>query len=35
VLHEAGLLERDKRGIWVHYRVVPDGLGTLGELLRA
>jgi ArsR family transcriptional regulator len=31
LLHQAGLLERDKRGAWVYYRVVPDRL----EALRA
>ena len=32
VLHEAGLLERDKRGVWVYYRVRPEALTALGEL---
>lgn len=31
VLHAAGLLEREKRGPWVYYRVVPDRL----EAIRA
>lgn len=31
LLHEAGLLEREKRGAWVYYRVVPERL----EALRA
>jgi ArsR family transcriptional regulator len=31
VLHHAGLLEREKRGAWVYYRVVPDRL----EAVRA
>jgi ArsR family transcriptional regulator len=26
LLHEAGLLEREKRGAWVYYRVVPERL---------
>jgi ArsR family transcriptional regulator len=26
LLHHAGLLEREKRGAWVYYRVVPDRL---------
>jgi ArsR family transcriptional regulator, arsenate/arsenite/antimonite-responsive transcriptional repressor len=34
VLHNAGLLERDKRGSWVHYRVVPEAIRALSELLR-
>lgn len=32
VLHEAGLLEREKRGIWVHYRV-PDRIRKLSGAL--
>jgi ArsR family transcriptional regulator len=31
LLHDAGLLEREKRGAWVYYRVVPDRL----EAIRA
>jgi ArsR family transcriptional regulator len=31
LLHHAGLLEREKRGAWVYYRVVPDRL----EAIRA
>ena len=31
LLHQAGLLERDKRGAWVYYRVIPDKL----EAIRA
>jgi len=33
VLHDAGLLERDKRGVWVHYRVSRPALAELGDLL--
>lgn len=33
VLHEAGLLERDKRGVWVYYRVATHALGDLAALL--
>lgn len=33
VLHEAGLLERDKRGVWVYYRVNGSALADLGALL--
>ncbi|MFP5298820.1 MAG: ArsR/SmtB family transcription factor [Actinomycetota bacterium] len=33
VLHEAGLLEREKRGTWVYYRLVPDTLRSLREAL--
>ena len=32
VLHEAGLLERDKRGVWVYYRARPEALSALGDL---
>ena len=32
VLHAAGLLERDKRGVWVYYRVRPEALSALGDL---
>ena len=31
ILHQAGILERQKRGAWVYYRVVPDRL----EAIRA
>ena len=33
VLHEAGLLERDKRGVWAYYRVRAGALTDLGALL--
>jgi ArsR family transcriptional regulator len=33
VLLEAGLVERDQRGSWAYFRVVPDQLQTLRELL--
>src|SRR3954447_26847538 len=33
VLHEVGLLDRSKRGVWVYYRVVPNALSDLGTLL--
>lgn len=32
VLVDAGLLERDKRGKWAWFRVVPDRLGALRDL---
>ncbi len=31
ILNDAGLLEREKRGTWVYYRVVPDQI----EAVRA
>jgi ArsR family transcriptional regulator, arsenate/arsenite/antimonite-responsive transcriptional repressor len=33
VLHEAGLLERERRGQWVYYRVVPERLEILRDAL--
>ena len=33
VLHESGLLSRDKRGVWVHYRVRADSLADLAALI--
>jgi ArsR family transcriptional regulator len=33
VLHESGLLERSKRGVWVYYRVQRAALADLGALL--
>lgn len=33
VLHEAGLVDRHKRGVWVYYRVDRDALGGLSDLL--
>ena len=33
VLHEAGLLDREKRGVWVYYRARADALASLGILI--
>ncbi|MFC4786990.1 ArsR/SmtB family transcription factor [Nocardioides sp. MAHUQ-72] len=33
VLHEVGLLDREKRGVWVYYRVVDGALRGVGALL--
>ena len=33
VLREAGLVERDQRGSWAYYRVVPESLAALRALL--
>jgi ArsR family transcriptional regulator, arsenate/arsenite/antimonite-responsive transcriptional repressor len=33
VLHEAGLLDRDKRGVWVYYRVRESAMAGLGALI--
>src|SRR4051812_35148916 len=35
VLHEAGLLDREKRGIWVYYRARTEALADLGALIGA
>jgi len=35
VLVEAGLLEREKRGRWAWYRVVPERLAQIGASLEA
>lgn len=33
LLNEAGLLDREKRGAWVYYRVVPERIEALREAL--
>jgi ArsR family transcriptional regulator, arsenate/arsenite/antimonite-responsive transcriptional repressor len=33
VLHDAGLVARDKRGVWVYYRVRTQALASLGALI--
>ncbi len=33
VLHDSGLLEREKRGVWVYYRVRSEALASLGALI--
>jgi ArsR family transcriptional regulator, arsenate/arsenite/antimonite-responsive transcriptional repressor len=33
VLHEAGLLDRDKGGVWVYYRARTGALASLGALI--
>ena len=35
VLHECGLLAREKRGVWVYYRARTEALASLGTLLSA
>jgi ArsR family transcriptional regulator len=35
VLHTAGLLERDKRGVWVYYAVRPEALSAVATLFTA
>ena len=33
ILHDAGLLDREKRGTWVYYRVVPEKLEAIRSAL--
>src|SRR3954467_11770124 len=33
VLHDAGLLERSKRGVWVYYSTKPEALADLATLI--
>jgi ArsR family transcriptional regulator len=33
VLHESGLLDREKRGVWVYYRARAQPLASLGALI--
>ena len=33
VLHNAGLVDRDKRGVWVYYRARPQSLAAIGALI--
>jgi ArsR family transcriptional regulator, arsenate/arsenite/antimonite-responsive transcriptional repressor len=35
VLHEAGLLDREKRGVWVYYRARTEALSSLATLISA
>jgi ArsR family transcriptional regulator len=32
VLHDAGLLDRDKRGVWVYYKARPEAMAALLNL---
>jgi ArsR family transcriptional regulator len=34
VLVDAGLLSRDKRGVWAYYALVPGALDALADVLR-
>ena len=33
VLHDAGLLDRDKRGVWVYYKARQDALNSIAALI--
>jgi ArsR family transcriptional regulator len=35
VLHECGLLDREKRGVWVYYQARTQALASLGALIGA
>jgi len=35
VLREAGLVDCERRGTWVYYRVLPEALQALGRLLQS
>lgn len=35
VLHDAGLVDRNKRGVWVYYRARPDSIEVLRTLFVA
>ncbi len=35
VLHQSGLLERSKRGVWVYYKVQSEVLDSLGKLISS
>ena len=35
LLHQAGLVAREKRGLWVYYRLVPEQLQRLRDALGA
>jgi ArsR family transcriptional regulator, arsenate/arsenite/antimonite-responsive transcriptional repressor len=33
VLHDVGLVDRTKRGVWVYYAIKPEALADLGALI--
>jgi ArsR family transcriptional regulator, arsenate/arsenite/antimonite-responsive transcriptional repressor len=33
ILTEAGLIEREKRGVWAYYRIVPSAIAANADLL--
>jgi ArsR family transcriptional regulator, arsenate/arsenite/antimonite-responsive transcriptional repressor len=33
VLHDAGLLDREKRGVWAYYRIKPEALASIAALV--
>jgi ArsR family transcriptional regulator, arsenate/arsenite/antimonite-responsive transcriptional repressor len=35
VLHDAGLLDREKRGVWAYYRIRTEALASVGALIAS
>jgi ArsR family transcriptional regulator len=35
VLHDAGLLDREKRGVWAYYRIRTEALSSVAALIAA
>ncbi|WP_409330939.1 metalloregulator ArsR/SmtB family transcription factor [Trujillonella humicola] len=35
VLHTAGVLDRDKRGVWAYYRVRPEALAAVADVFSS
>jgi ArsR family transcriptional regulator len=35
VLHESGLIDREKRGVWVYYRAQAHAMSALADLIRS
>jgi ArsR family transcriptional regulator len=33
VLHDAGLLDREKRGVWAYFRIKPEALASVAALI--
>ncbi len=33
VLHDAGVLDRDKRGVWAYYKIRPEALASIAALV--
>jgi ArsR family transcriptional regulator, arsenate/arsenite/antimonite-responsive transcriptional repressor len=33
ILAEAGLIKREKRGVWAYYRLVPSAIAAIADLL--
>ena len=35
MLHTAGVLDRDKRGVWAYYRVRPEALAAVADVFSS